>query len=301
MIAPNGYAWWYVDALSDDGAYAMTAIAFIGSVFSPYYARARRRGGGDPLNHCALNVALYGARGNRWAMTERGSGQVERQSSLLAIGPSSVRWTGSSIEMNIDEICAPVPRRLRGTLRVQPETLQAESFALDEPGLHSWTPFAPRARIEVHMQDPDVNWSGIGYFDHNHGTAPLEDAFESWTWSRLSLADRTAVVFDTKPRAGEPRTLALQYRSGMGAERIDAPGERALPRTRWGLARSARCGEDARLVRTLVDAPFYSRSQLDVRLQGISAPAIHESLSLARFRTRWVQALLPFRMPRIAR
>ena len=43
-VPPGGYAWWYVDALSDDGRHALTIIAFIGSVFSPYYAAARRRG-----------------------------------------------------------------------------------------------------------------------------------------------------------------------------------------------------------------------------------------------------------------
>jgi hypothetical protein len=34
----GGYIWWYVDALSDDGVHGLTMIAFIGSVFSPYYA-----------------------------------------------------------------------------------------------------------------------------------------------------------------------------------------------------------------------------------------------------------------------
>ncbi len=279
----------------------MTAIAFIGSVFSPYYASARRRGRCDPFNHCAFNIALYGARATRWSMTERGSGQVDRQPAMLKIGPSCVRWTGSAIEMDIDEICAPFPRRMRGTLRVHPESLHTESYPLDEPGLHSWTPYAPRARIDVQMKDPDLSWSGVGYFDHNQGAAPLEDAFDEWTWSRASLPDRTAVVFDTKPRVGRPRTLALQYRSGTGAERIEAPREIALPGTRWGLARKTRSDDHARLVRTLVDAPFYSRSQLDIRSAGKYAPAIHESLSLQRFRSRWVQALLPFRMPRIAR
>jgi len=279
----------------------MTVIAFIGSVFSPYYASARRRGRADAINHCAFNVALYGARASRWAMTERGSGQVERHATMLKVGPSSARWTGSALEMDIDEICAPLPRRMRGTIRVHPESLHTDSFALDEPGLHRWTPYAPRARIEVRMKDPHLEWDGVGYFDHNAGAEPLEDAFEEWTWSRISLPDRTAVVFDTKPRAGGHRSLALQYRSGMEAESIELKSQAALPGTLWGLARSTRCDDDARLVRTLVDAPFYSRSQLDIRIKGVYAPAIHESLSLKRFRSRWVQTLLPFRMPRIAR
>ena len=52
-LARDGYAWWYVDALSDDGAHGLTIIAFIGSVFSPYYAWARRRGPADPARFCA--------------------------------------------------------------------------------------------------------------------------------------------------------------------------------------------------------------------------------------------------------
>ncbi len=75
MVPHGGYAWWYLDALSDDGAHGLTIIAFIGSVFSPYYAWARRHGPADPANHCALNVALYGPRGKRWCMTERGAGR----------------------------------------------------------------------------------------------------------------------------------------------------------------------------------------------------------------------------------
>ncbi|HCF18949.1 MAG TPA: carotenoid 1,2-hydratase, partial [Rhodospirillum rubrum] len=42
-VAPGGYAWWYVDAFSDDGAQAFTLNAFVGSVFSPYYHWAKRR------------------------------------------------------------------------------------------------------------------------------------------------------------------------------------------------------------------------------------------------------------------
>ncbi|MFX8883411.1 hypothetical protein ABTM86_19650, partial [Acinetobacter baumannii] len=77
-VPDNGYAWWYVDALSDDGKRGITLIAFVGSVFSPYYALARRRGRGDPLNHCALNVAVYGNGTKHWAMTERRRGAIAR-------------------------------------------------------------------------------------------------------------------------------------------------------------------------------------------------------------------------------
>ena len=96
-VPSGGYAWWYVDALSDDGQHGLTIIAFIGSVFSPYYAWARAHGKGDPLNHCAVNVALYSRDRKRWAMTERGRGHVGRASSSLAIGPSLLTWDGDAL------------------------------------------------------------------------------------------------------------------------------------------------------------------------------------------------------------
>ena len=57
-VPPGGYAWWYVDALSDDRQFGLTIIVFVGSVFSPYYAWARRGGRrADPQDHCAFNIA----------------------------------------------------------------------------------------------------------------------------------------------------------------------------------------------------------------------------------------------------
>ena len=38
-VPAGGYSWWYVDALSDDGRHGLTIIAFLGSVFSPYYKK----------------------------------------------------------------------------------------------------------------------------------------------------------------------------------------------------------------------------------------------------------------------
>ncbi|MEO0729623.1 MAG: carotenoid 1,2-hydratase, partial [Pseudomonadota bacterium] len=46
------------------------------------------------------------------------------------------------------------------------------------------------------------------------------------------------------------------------------------------------------------DTPFYARSELETHVLGERAPAVHESLSLERFKAAWVKCLLPFRMPR---
>jgi carotenoid 1,2-hydratase len=236
-------------------------------------------------------------------MTERGAAQVEREQSILCIGPSTLCWTGDVVQIAVDEVCAPLPRRVRGSIRVIPMALCDRSFTLDAAGLHRWSPIAPCARVEVRLSDPALAWSGIGYFDSNSGAEPLEDAFATWSWSRASHVGRSLVLYDVAARDSTPRAMALEFDSQGAIRDCEIPPLVRLPATGWRLRRSTRAepGQDARLVRTLEDGPFYSRSLLSTSLRGVPAPAIHESLSLDRFRSQWVQCLLPFRMPRITR
>ena len=73
-----------------------------------------------------------------------------------------------------------------------------------------------------------------------------------------------------------------------------------MPSTLWRVARGGRTDEGTplRVLQTLTDAPFYARSLVDAQWLGERVTAMHESLSLARFDSAWVQAMLPFRMPR---
>ncbi len=275
-------------------------IAFIGSVFSPYYAWARGRGPGNPFDHCALNVALYRKRGKLWSMTERGASQVLALPECLSIGRSAMRWDGKALEVSIDERCAPLPRRLKGVIRISPQALCEQSFDLDAAGRHRWTPFAASANLEVRMLEPRIEWRGIGYLDHNCGARPLETDFAQWTWSRSSNAQGATVFYDVEPRNGPHRSLALSFGPNGSVQSIAAPPVARLPSAAWGIARSTRAdgASDARVIRTLEDAPFYARSLLEARVHGERRLVIHESLDLGRFSSTWVRCLLPFRMPR---
>lgn len=272
-------------------------------MFSPYYAWSRRRGAGDPLDHCAVNVVLYGRRGQRWAMTERGRAALRRDATRLAIGPSSLRWDGDGLTVEIDEIATPLPRRLRGTIRLRPPAVTTEGFALDAAGAHRWRPIAPQARVAVSLTHPDLRWSGNGYLDTNAGSLPLEDAFQRWDWSRSTTRNGTAVLYDVTRRDGSHHTLALQFGRDGRATPLPPPRRLALPSSRWLVERRTRAdgNEAPRVVKTLLDAPFYARSTIATSLQGEPVAGVHESLSLDRFRAPWVQAMLPFRMPRVAR
>ena len=269
-------------------------------MFSPYYARARRAGPAEPEAHCAFNAVLYGQRGRRWSMTERSGESLQRSSGGLTIGPSAMRWDGSGLIVNIDEVTVPRPSRLRGTVRAHPAFPVTFSAALDPAGAHHWSPIAPVARIEVDFTQPRLRWRGQGYLDTNWGAAPLEDAFLQWHWSRAHNARGDALIlYDRETTSGERSLLALEFGPDGAPRSLPAPARAPLPRTLWRISRTT-CADDGRaqVQRTLEDTPFYARSLIAAELRGEPVVSMHESLSLRRFGQAWVQGLLPFRMPR---
>ncbi len=236
-------------------------------------------------------------------MTERGLPAIARDAASFRIGPSRLVWKGDDLLLEVDEWTAPLPSRLRGRIRLVPEGLTGRVVELAAAGGHRWWPIAPRARVEVVLDEPVLRFSGHGYLDANEGLEPLEAGFRSWNWSRAGDGGEAAIFYEGIRRDGSALALALHAGRDGSFEPIPAPPSQPLPRSRWGLVRSTRVdpGHQARLVRSLEDGPFYARAQLATRLLGRALPAIHETLSLDRFARPWVQLLLPFRMPRRAR
>jgi carotenoid 1,2-hydratase len=253
----------------------------------------------------ALNVALYGRDAARWTMTERGHRQLTRSAHELQIGPSRVRWDGAALCIDIDEVAVPLPRRVRGQVRVHPQGLCRFVTALDAAGRHRWGPIAPCARIEVELNQPALRWNGHAYVDSNEGDEPVDRAFRTWDWSRATLRDgSTAVVYDMRmaPGAGPERLIARRFAPDGSHAPFEPPPRCRLPRSRWGLGRTQRSdvGVPLQVQQSLEDTPFYARSVLHAGLLGEQVVAVHETLHLPRLVSTPVQWMLPFRMPRRA-
>ena len=290
--------------MSDDQRHGLTLIAFVGSVFSPYYAWARRRGQADPEDHCALNVALYSPGAGRWCMTERGRRHCSRSAQDFVIGPSRLHWDGQCLHIDIDERGAPLPRRVHGRVRLWPGQLQRFSTPIDVTGRHRWGPIAPGARIEVELPEPGLRWQGHAYLDSNEGDEPVEAAFERWDWSRALAPDGSTLVhYDLQwpARPGQPEhQLSLRFDTQGAVEPVPTPPAQRLPRTGWAIERRMRSAHAVRVARQLEDTPFYQRALLELPLGTRSVQAFHETLSVPRLVRPVVQAMLPFRMPRRA-
>ncbi|MEL7489152.1 MAG: carotenoid 1,2-hydratase [Pseudomonadota bacterium] len=295
----DGYAWWYIDALSDTGDYGITIIAFIGSVFSPYYAWSKTRA---PFEHCALNVALYAPRKNRWAMTERGRDSIRITPNVFQIGPSALFWDGDVLTIDINEQTSPIPASVRGVVRLHPQFINDKAFAIDRAKRHIWRPIAPSARIEVNLEKPDIRWDGSAYFDTNRGTERLEHGFDFWDWARADIGGgESAILYNTDLPNGDHQSMALRFSATGEISDVDIPNQTRLsPTPIWRINRRTRtdAGAQARVIRTLEDTPFYSRSVIETRLFGNTHRAVHECFSGKRYGSPIIKSMLRFRMPR---
>ncbi len=230
-------------------------------------------------------------------MTERSSKDLSREARSFRVAASQLAWHGDGLVIDVDEISTPFRRRLIGRIRLTPQVLNERHFALDPGERHFWQPVAPVADIEVEFERPAMHWRGHGYLDSNWGSRMLELDFDTWDWSRSASGCATRVHYVANHIGGGTASLGLWFDGDGSTSEIEVPAEQALPVTGWRVGRFARHPVGLEVVRDFEDTPFYSRSLLEDPADP-GRYVVHESLDMRRFRSRWVQFLLPFRMPR---
>ncbi len=259
-----------------------------------------RGGAADPENHCAFNVVLFGEGGKRWTMTERGRGSLERSAETIRIGPSRASYRGDALVLDVEERSTPFLQKVRGRIEITPDRIYETAFLLDAGGRHLWRPVSPSCRITVEFESPALRWTGRAYWDMNEGERPVDADFRSWQWSRALGRDGPVLFYDVVDRAGALRPLALRFRPDGGIEDLAPPPMHRGPLTGWRMERPYRSETEVPRggIVTVEDTPFYARSLVPQRLFGETVTAVHESLSVTRFASPVVQAMLPWRMPR---
>lgn len=283
-------------------------IAFIGSVFSPYYHWSGR---GQPENHVALNIALYGVSRDSWAMTERGNAALTRTAERMRIGASSIAYADDRLEIEFEEVALPWPghrawpQRMSGRIIVEPQIQNSRIFDLDQNGHHIWWPVFPKARVKIECDHlPQGGWEGDAYHDFNFGDRILEKDFERWDWARGDAETAESVIlYDAILRDGPRRRFGLSFSDTGAVREFEVPPRQQLPIGTWRVGGGIACDPDAspELLRKLEDAPFYRRSLVGTMVNGTPLQVVHETLDCDRLANPFVRTMLAFRMPRRTR
>lgn len=241
-------------------------------------------------------------------MTERSAAAGERTDMTFKVGPSDLTWEDGVLVLNFDEVSVPrppaqwLPKRIKGTLRLDAGAITGQSFAIDANGDHRWWPIAPSSRISLAFDGGDIpDWQGHGYLDCNWGLTGLEEAFNRWDWARGDLPDgRTVIFYDTQRRDGSADCLCLSIAPDGSFTHLDTPARTELGKGFWGVKRVGHsdAGTVPYVKTALEDGPFYARSVVQTQFQGQPLTLMHESLSGDRFASNIVKAMLCFRMPR---
>lgn len=233
-------------------------------------------------------------------MTDRGEAALRQTNTTFEVGPSALRWVGGRLEIDVNEISSlPLINRVKGRITVTPAAVTDVELPLKDDGTHIWRPFAPTARIDV---DLNRGWtfSGHGYFDANFGTAALEDDFSYWTWGRYPVKGGSACYYDLDRRDGTSMSAGFHFaEDGSVSESNDVPRTR-MARSLWTVRRETRSdpGFKPRQVKAMLDAPFYSRSVVQTKLNGEVTEGVHEALDLNRFASPLIKPMLAVRVPR---
>ncbi len=212
---PGAYEWWYFDALSDDGRYALTCIWFLGNPFSPYYRRAALGHSADPFRHNALFFALYqDGRLHAYHFTRFPVMQIAAGETLpldLRFGGSRLTSTPAGWHLTLSDENAN-RRRLEAALTfAAPPPVPSPREAVSPETSHWWLPAAPFCRVsgkivlrEAHNPGAErIAFSGTGYHDHNWGRLPFAQEIRDWYWVRAALdGERAAILYHVRPRRG---------------------------------------------------------------------------------------------------
>lgn len=224
---PGAYEWWYFDALSDDGAWALTIVWFLGNPFSPYYRHSLKRRAASPYAHNALFFALYRhGRLHAYHFTRFPEGEVfadAEQPACLRFGPNTLSWDGRVYRVQIADENANRRRVHADLCFLAPPLVPVDLPGTEADDAHCWLPAAPACRAEGQITLREhanegaerLRFAGQGYHDHNWGCLPFDNQIADWYWARASLgAGRAALVYHVRYRHAASVSHLLRFEEG---------------------------------------------------------------------------------------
>ncbi|MFV1884980.1 MAG: hypothetical protein ACMZ7B_10870 [Balneola sp.] len=284
---PQGYEWWYFDAISMDKKWSFVVIFFQGNPFSPEYIKAGEAA--KPDQFPAISISVYkNGKPEYYSFIEYQEGRLNwnDEEGTCSIGSNFFKRTVSESEVVYELLLAQtlesghsINSKLKFTSPIIPERV-IEHQASGEK--HFWNLLQPQAQVNGSISikgksnDFNVLFSGTGYHDHNTGYEPMKKSFEDWYWGRLHFKDSTLIYYVMNGLDGSEQHEAwlIAKDSGELLDSFDEINLSDFQKNRYGL-NSARklelISEKSRVsiqLTSLVDnGPFYQRFLSDAVLQ----------------------------------
>lgn len=219
---PEGYEWWYFDALSDDGSEAIVVMFLDNFILSPHYnSNSSARFAGDDLSDSSGNeiasperfpaiIFTYYRDGKPVyrAVSEFPSNNFDAGSGNFPecrIGKNSFTFKsapyGDGYLLSID-----TEYRKDKRIKANFEWLLIESDFLsdneaDFKSAYAWNLVSPRSDVtgRINITDKhdrsidEINFRGTGYHDHNRDNRWIPDSIEEWQRGRAHFPDATVI------------------------------------------------------------------------------------------------------------
>ncbi len=275
--APGVYEWWYFDALSDDGRFALVVIFFLGTPMSPYYKAVARGKTPDARDWCGVFVSVHERVAHECWRERAYAYNVYRGGSFSPAPQPDVRVGGSRMaggetmqgwrwQVNVNEPGLWTGRTQAALTFTAPGAGSLNvvappgHLADTDASAHNWVCVAPVCRAEGTIALPSgksIAFRGSGYHDHNFGRLPFDDT-DLWYWGRVPLTcddgqERLAVFYHLQPPAPPARPLSallLLPVSDAGPPSVTATSVLGTPsqpvRSAYGLRHALEVGFTAR-------------------------------------------------------
>ena len=321
--APGGYEWWYFDAEDPATDTQLVAIYLHGFVFHPGYLRAYARYVRRPTRTppplpddfaCMYFVVYRGGKILAQLMTHLprrayasatdrvdvrlGRSTLTQSAAGLKLHAEGTPWqlTWQGPKTQIDQTLS-ADLVFTSTLPHSPQERQFLSSAMTGAE-HHWVIAAPRCDVSgtVRLSNTDgtaiktIDFTGVGYHDHNYGTAPLGPGLSKWFWGRAITDDGVVTFHHAVPCDGAlaAESHLVIAKATSVAESHVRPDIAFDRRTILGLPYPSRAIWPGALQLTnprVIDAsPFYLRLQYDADVNGRRGTAFCEAAYPHRLR-----------------
>lgn len=233
-IAPDGYEWWYFDAISDDGRDVLVIIFLANFVFSPRYNRGAAQVGNASARSGETQfpaVAVWLYRDGRSVLRSIREYRAEEFSANSEVAGCRIGQNEFHLQQARNEasyalrLNLPLRRAARLEAALQWKVIDGDlwrddsldSSDEDENSAHDWNVVAPRCRVsgsfvissQKRAKNREIEFRGTGYHDHNRDARWMPATIAEWQWGRAHFDDVTAVFYRYREREDEDFSTRL--------------------------------------------------------------------------------------------